>query len=228
MIQQKEIDNFIQIAQKDLMENRVQSSIRGLYKVLELDPDNLEVHYLLGLALIKEERFQEAETHLLRVTGSEFSYLYSNHAHLLLGYLYARQKQYPRAEKAFRTSLQSNFNNHLACAALGHVCFKQGRMADARAYLEQALEINPEGANARNSYAYILCEDGEDPEMALREANAALKQDPHNPAFLDTLGWIYYKKGKEELARETLKRALELAPDSEEIKEHLRRVLAIE
>ena len=44
--------------------------------------------------------------------------------------------------------------------------------------------------------------------------NQALKIKPDNGAYLDSLGWIYHKKGMDEEALETLKKASDLLKDS--------------
>jgi Flp pilus assembly protein TadD len=45
---------------------------------------------------------------------------------------------------------------------------------------------------------------------------------PQNPAYLDSLGWAYYKSGDVKEARVWLKRAFDAAPNEKEIKEHLK------
>ncbi|MCK4907406.1 MAG: tetratricopeptide repeat protein [Spirochaetes bacterium] len=227
MVQQKEIDSFIKIAQKDLDENRLSVSIKGLKKVLELDPDNPEAHYLIGIAYIKSEDFHLAEKYLEIIVSSEMSYLHIQQAYMLLGYVYTVLEMFHDAENAFTRVLDFNFNNDIALAALGHVYYKTGKFEEAVVFLKKAIKINSENYNARNSLAYVMCEMGEDLDDALEHAKIALKENPANYSYLDTEGWIYYKKGKEDLARDTLKKALEIDPDNEEIKEHLRDVLNI-
>jgi Flp pilus assembly protein TadD len=43
---------------------------------------------------------------------------------------------------------------------------------------------------------------------------------PQNPAYLDSLGWAYYKNGELLEARTWLRRAMDAAPERAEIKEH--------
>jgi tetratricopeptide (TPR) repeat protein len=45
--------------------------------------------------------------------------------------------------------------------------------------------------------------------------------DKDNSAYLDSLGWVYYKLGKLSQAKAYLKKAVGLAPDNEEIRIHL-------
>lgn len=228
MIDQQEIDSLIGVAYQDLLQNRISSSVKGLRKVLELDPDNLEVHYLLGIALVKAGLYEDAVDHLKTVIDSEYNYLHTEHAYMLLGYVYSRLELFDDGIRMFEHAQQIDFNNDRACAALGHLYYKTGRINEAKQILQYALKINPDNHNARNSLAYVMSESENDLNQALDTALLAVQADPGNYVYQDTLGWIYHKKGKESLAKATLQRALELAPENEEIKEHLRCVLDME
>ena len=61
----------------------------------------------------------------------------------------------------------------------------------------------------------------EDLEKANLLIDRALKIEPNNGFFLDTLGWIQFKKKKYNLAIYNLQRAIVLQPNSSEIMDHL-------
>jgi tetratricopeptide (TPR) repeat protein len=78
--------------------------------------------------------------------------------------------------------------------------------------------------------AFAYAEKGENLDEAERLATQALRFfSSFSPiakgAVLDTLGWIYYKQGRLELAEKTLKEAYELY-SSQEVKAHLDEVSA--
>jgi tetratricopeptide (TPR) repeat protein len=52
-------------------------------------------------------------------------------------------------------------------------------------------------------------------------AKKAIKIRPDNGAYLDTIGWIYYKLSKFNLALEYIKRSLEQRENSPVVIEHL-------
>jgi len=58
-----------------------------------------------------------------------------------------------------------------------------------------ALKVNPEFAPAANNLAYLLSNQSKDVDEALKYARIAKEKLPKDPAVMDTLGWIYYKKG---------------------------------
>ena len=83
------------------------------------------------------------------------------------------------------------------------------------------LGIDPENALALNNLAYLYAERGENLKEAMEYAKQAVEQDPDNPVFLDTLGWLHYKTGDYRKAREIIEKALSMEPDEPEIYEHL-------
>ena len=64
------------------------------------------------------------------------------------------------------------------------------------AFYEQALEIDPNNAPALANYAYSLAERETRLDEAHAMAQRAVDLDPQNTTFLDTLGWIYFKREK--------------------------------
>jgi len=51
--------------------------------------------------------------------------------------------------------------------------------------------------------------------------NRALEIEPNNAAFLDSLGWIYYREGKYDLALKKIQHAANQLPSDAVILEHL-------
>ncbi|MDR0719361.1 MAG: tetratricopeptide repeat protein, partial [Treponema sp.] len=75
---------------------------------------------------------------------------------------------------------------------------------------------------ALNGLGYVLVDSGIDLLRGLRCCKKAVDLKPQNAAYLDSLGWAYYKNGDILEARTWLRRALEAAPAQKEIKEHLK------
>jgi len=96
---------------------------------------------------------------------------------------------------------------------------RQGDEAAAVQTYESLLEINPADPVALNNLAWLL----RDSELvrAVALAEQAVQLQPDSAPILDTYGWLLHLQGDRESAIEHLERAAELAPDSEEIQEHL-------
>lgn len=73
-----------------------------------------------------------------------------------------------------------------------------------------------------NNYAYSLCErPSADMDYALELAQKAVNIEPENPAFLDTIGWIYFKLEHYEEALVPLEKSMKLDSLDTVILEHL-------
>ena len=85
--------------------------------------------------------------------------------------------------------------------------------------------INDRDAQAYNNFAYSLVERDEDLEYALSLAEKAIQISPDVSAYLDTIGWIYYKLSEFEKAKDYISQALLYEDTSSVILEHYGDVL---
>ena len=69
-------------------------------------------------------------------------------------------------------------------------------MKAAEGTLRDLVTRDPEDANALNSLGYMLAERGERLDEAVQLVQRALKIEPDNPSFLDSLGWAYFQQGR--------------------------------
>ena len=76
-----------------------------------------------------------------------------------------------------------------------------------------------------NDYAYVISERNnvsrDDLIYALNLAEKAILIEPGNAAFLDTVGWIYYKMGTYNKAQEYLEKSLSINKNNPVILEHM-------
>jgi len=72
-----------------------------------------------------------------------------------------------------------------------------------------------------NNYAYNLSLKGEDMERALELAEQAISYQPENAAYLDTIGWVHFKRGEYDRAKEFIQRSVDTGEAGPEVYEHL-------
>ncbi len=85
------------------------------------------------------------------------------------------------------------------------------------------LEANPRLDKAANNLAAVIADHQyDDPTMLDRALKLAERfQASENSYFLDTLGWVHYRRGDRNQAMIFLKRAVDNAPDAPQFRYHL-------
>jgi tetratricopeptide (TPR) repeat protein len=119
-----------------------------------------------------------------------------------------------RAAERAPDSLEAGFR-------LAAVCERSGRIDAAVERFGRLLERAPDFAPALNYLGYLWIERGENLERALPMVERATRIDPDNGAYVDSLGWGYFRSGRLAEAVETLERAARLLPDDATVLEHL-------
>lgn len=221
----KKINQLLISGRKNLKSKRYNSALEDFMKAQELDKNNPEVHYNLGITFTRMENYEKAIGHFNRVINSELTYINKVHTEMVLGYIYTIKEDYEKALTLFKGIVKAGFENAQAYAALGYLMDRMGNFKEAIMNLYHALEIDPRNANAHNSLGYIYTEANINLEEALKECKKAVSLDRNNPAYLDSLGWVYYKLGKIPQAKSYLNKASKKAPANEEIRNHLRVVM---
>jgi|GEM_PF-1008947 len=93
---------------------------------------------------------------------------------------------------------------------------------------EQAVAAAPDKSPVQNDFAFALAESGRLLDLAERYAREAAEQAAKGSAskanFLDTLGWVLFKKGDTAAAEERLAEALSLVPRQADVALHLAEV----
>ncbi len=99
------------------------------------------------------------------------------------------------------------------------------RKASEQVFLD-ILKKNPDHAPSLNYLGYMWAESGTNLERAQDMLTRAVGQEPNNGAYVDSLGWVYFRLGNLELAEKYLTDAARLLPRDATVHEHLGDVLA--
>ncbi len=79
---------------------------------------------------------------------------------------------------------------------LSSICVIAGRNAEGEEWLEQVLDEFPDDVGALNDLGYLWADAGKHLQRALRMIRRAVEQEPENPAYRDSLGWVLYRLGR--------------------------------
>ncbi|MEX2477617.1 MAG: tetratricopeptide repeat protein [Gracilimonas sp.] len=106
-------------------------------------------------------------------------------------------------------------------STLGDVRANLGKHEQSDEAYELALRYDSENDNAMNNYAYNLSVRGENLERAKELALKVVEVNPENAAYLDTVGWVYFKLEDYDRAERFIKASINTGEASAEVLEHL-------
>ncbi len=147
--------------------------------------------------------------------------------YLFLGRLLEETEQLQAAAEALNEALAINPDSKLAHYYLGAVYDLMGDHDTAAVHLKRAIELAPDEAELYNHLGYMYAEQNMHLDEAFELLSKALELEPNNGYVLDSMGWVYYRKGEFDKALEFINRALPNLPtDDAIIRDHLGDVLA--
>jgi Tfp pilus assembly protein PilF len=140
-----------------------------------------------------------------------------------------RGKKYVQAEESAQKAEQmahGSDDKETVWFMLGAIYERQKKFDQAEQQFRKVLDVNPNNASVLNYYGYMLADRGVRLDEATSMIQRAVTQEPSNGAYLDSLGWAYYKQNKLDEAELTLRKALERESHDPTIRAHLGDVLA--
>ncbi len=144
--------------------------------------------------------------------------------YLNLAQVQERCKKYPEAEQSAQKAMdlaKDPSEKESVWFMLGAIYEREKKFDLAEAEFKKVLAVNPTNAAVLNYYGYMLADRGIRLDEATSMIQNAVSQDPNNGAYLDSLGWAYYKQNKLTEAEETLRKASERQTHDPTILAHL-------
>jgi tetratricopeptide (TPR) repeat protein len=185
---------------------------------LDLAPNDFDT--MLGLVRVwmAQRQYAQAEAFL----GRQLATLDGPpELYVALGLVYREAQQAHEALRAFEQAVGRRDEYAQAHFYLAAQLDQLGQPPDARFQLRRTIELEPTHADAMNYLGYMDAEEGVNLSEARALIERALEFDPDNGAFVDSLGWVYFKMGKLEEAIEQLERAAARLDDDPVIFDHL-------
>jgi tetratricopeptide (TPR) repeat protein len=103
----------------------------------------------------------------------------------------------------------------------GTVAERQKLFDQAEADFRKGLELAPNFAPLENYLGYMLAERGQKLDEAITMLKKAVTFDPQNGAYLDSLGWAYYKQGQYAMAEDYERQAALRMVNDPTVADHL-------
>jgi tetratricopeptide (TPR) repeat protein len=144
--------------------------------------------------------------------------------YISIAQIYLQAKRFDAAEQAIQKALDLSPNpedQEFALFVQGSIFERQKKYDKAEQTFKKVLSVDPLNASASNYLGYMLADRGVRLEESVKYIQKALELDPNNGAYLDSLGWAYFKMSRYDLAETPLEKAARLIQNDPTIHEHL-------
>jgi len=176
----------------------------------------------MALNLDSLERTDEARQQLEKAIASHPDDL---EAILALGNILRDRKHYAECADAYSKAIDLIPNPTKPTWTVFYfrgICYERSKQwAKAEADLKKALELYPEQPHVLNYLGYSWIDQGVNLDEGMRLIKRAVEERPDDGYIVDSLGWAYYRIGKNDEAVKNLERAVELKPMDPTINDHL-------
>ncbi len=207
---------------KAIQSRQFQKAEKLCLTVLQKDPHDARIIYHLSLSYALQNKNQQALDTLQKNISILETTVYYHAVLKNLTFLNSLQNNLAAALSFAQECLQWQADDIVILNIMAYIHEKQNDLFTAYQAYSKVLEIDPENKTALNGAAYCLVRMDADAELAKGLIRDALRQDPQNPAYLDTAGMVLLKLGKKDKARKMLELALEKLPRSQEIRDHIK------
>ena len=188
--------------------NEIAKAHARIDQVVSSYPNNASLHYLKAQAYGFERNSAQAEAELRKTLDLDPNYIA---AYSALGALFINTNQQDRAIAEYQKILERRPDNATAYTLIGMLDDSRQNYDSAAENYRKALGKDQNSVIAANNLAWLYAVNGKgNLDEAVRLAQGVVQKNPNIPGFVDTLGWVYYKKGLYGAAVEQLQKAVAL------------------
>jgi len=166
-------------------------AVTDVRRMIKGGPEDRDVYVRLGIIYTRAKRWSDAAQSLDKAEELSTKAEDKAYVNFLRGDFYQRQKMFEQADTEFRK------------------------------VLAVTPPSDPQAAATLNYLGYMNADRGVKLDESLSYIKQALAFEPNNGAYLDSLGWAYFKLGKYDLAEENLNKAAVHMGSDPTVQEHL-------
>jgi predicted Zn-dependent protease len=181
---------------------------KSLDELFARDPDNGEVLSTMAAFYGQAGRIEEF---IAKLEARRTEHPEHRTASEQLVLLYAAQKRLAEATRVLDAARASASNDPDLLYYIAGLYTRVGEKKTSEQILEQIIQIDPAHAPACNDLGYNWADQGKNLTRAESLCRTAVEKEPDNHSFLDSLGWVFYKRGRFEQARHALEDAITAA-----------------
>ena len=195
-------------------EKKLPEAVGHFSKTVQLSPGFEPVYYDLAITWIGLNKPADALA-ILAAARQKFPQNFVMEFWTALAF--ARQKAWAEAIEHFTAAeviaqaTEPERLNQTFYFEVGAACERKGDYVQAEKYFEKCLNLAPDDAEAQNYLGYMYAEQGMKLDRAKELVQKAVRSEPKNPAYLDSLGWILFKLRQPQEALGYILKAIELS-----------------
>lgn len=212
------VDAWIRLGGLYFDNQKYDEAAKVMYECIESFPEDFTVNLILGLSLAQDDKHTEAVQYLKKSTELNPADVNALSAY---GYTLSQLKENNEAIEYLNKALAVEPGNVNLLGTLGLIYDSIEDWEACDSVYQKALELDSSNALVNNNYAYSLSEREINLDEALRMAKIAIEADPENSSYLDTIGWIYFKMGDYDKAKNYIEESIEIGGEKAVMLEHL-------
>ncbi len=210
------VTGLVQLA---LSSGQPDAAVARLDAAVTRRPDSAQLRNLRGDVLASLKRFEPARTSYREaiLRAPTWTVPYRNLASVELA-----EKRPSQAIAILQQGMQATGGGAPLVADLAAVYVQQGDVDSAVRVYDELLKRSPDSQVAANNLAMLLATHRTD-RASLDRAHALIAPlaNSRDAGYIDTLGWVHYRRGELNDALAVLERARKMAPESPEVNGHL-------
>jgi len=189
-------------------------------KAMDTDPKDQDLQVTYAMLLGEKGQTEDAAKVLRGMLHGNDS---DREVYLNLAQVQERGRRFADAEQSASSAEQLSRKpgeKEMAWFVLGAIYERQKKYDQAEEQFRKALQVNPHNAAVLNYYGYMLADRGIRLEEATSLIKRAVAEESANGAYLDSLGWAYYKQNRLAEAEEYMRKAVDRAGHDPTILDH--------
>ncbi|MFA3783030.1 tetratricopeptide repeat protein [Melioribacteraceae bacterium 4301-Me] len=197
---------------------KYKEAIEQMSVAIDKFPNDFTINLIYGLSLSQDNQYSKAEVYLdraLKIKSNDLMAL------IAMGFTLNQLKKEDDALIYLNKALAIDPKNlqAISIAALIYESRKMYNISDS--LYANALSVDSNNALILNNYAYSLSVRGKDLDKAFEMSKKSLEAEPNNSSYLDTFGWIYFKKGDYLKAKQYIEKSISIDDKSGTVFDHL-------
>lgn len=201
-----------------LAQKQWQAAVKRLDAMIAAQPANATLYNLKAEAQIVGDDFAAAEASLKKAVESNPDWWVP---YRTLATLRFAQKDPAGAQKYLESGIAAIKNAPMLRMELAILHERHGRIDESIAVYRKMIDEGFTDDTVINNLAMLLASKADAASLDAAHGYSEKLAASDNPLFLDTAGWVHYKRGDYQAALPILKKAVELAPEHPQIRYHL-------